>query len=357
LSFFNLCFTIVDETDSAKSLFKNYTIGLFKLIKDDYASLKEALKPIVDICKIEQNYSNLIQDSNVTKDSNTNNNSNIKYDSKTNKDLEDSTNLTNIKPKFPIEWHLSGDYEFLNSERGHKKCSSNYPCFKCKTHKKDFCIKDFRGKNKMRTIEDSEKMCAEKDSQGYVNTPIFDFIKYDKVHYDTLHERIRILNKLIRLIYSDLIKTDNKDSDDINKLPAQNNFIKWLEFEKIRSNAFKIKGQDSKPSDPNISLKTFTGHQCKKICQFVNREVFSKSKNAEKMAKLLNDYWRIHIGYTKNFYLTKTDLLRTRTENWQKDFQSIFHDKEFTIYMHNLVTHVADEIEEHGNVDIFNLQG
>ena len=177
------------------------------------------------------------------------------------------------------------------------------------------------------------------------------------MHYDTLHERIRILNKLIRLIYSELIKTDNKDSADINELPAQNNFIKWLELEKIRSNAYKVKGQDSKPSDPNISLKTFTGHQCKKICQLVNKEVFSKSKNAEKMAKLLNNYWRIHVGYTKNFYLTKTDLLRNRTENWQKEFQSIFHDKEFTIYMHNLVSHVADEIEEHGNVDIFNLQG
>ena len=75
------------------------------------------------------------------------------------------------------------------------------------------------------------------------------------------------------------------------------------------------------------------------------------------MAKLLNDYWRIHIGYTKKFYLTRTDLLRTRTENWQKDFQAIFHNKNFTIYMHNLVSHLADDIEEHGNVDLFNLQG
>ena len=211
----------------------------------------------------------------------------------------------------------------------------------------------------MRTLEECYNISQSKETKekfGHAKNAIFDFIKYSNVHTDPLHERIRIPNKLISLVWFDLMKLDNKDSSDLNELPAQRTFINWL-IKNIRANPFSTKGPDSPKSDPNIKLKTFNGSQSKKIYQLVAKEEFLNSRKSEKYANLLNDYWRIHIGYTKNFYIDKTNLFRIRVDKWKNDFRDLFHDKDFTIYMHDLEVHIPEDIERHGNLDLFNLQG
>jgi len=320
LSFFNFCFTIVDECESAKSAYKNYTLAIYDMPRDDYASLKEAFEPIVEICREF-------------------------------KEIELNKN------KYSIEWHLSGDYMFINDERGHQSCSSSYPCYKCTCSKKDFCVETSANrKTKLRTLDDARIKCVSTEKQGHRSVPIFDFIDYENVHHDPLHERIRIPNKLLRLVFNELIKVDNKNSTNLDSLPAQKKLIDWLS-KNIRKQPYQTKGQNSKATDPNFSLKDFSGDDCKKICMLATKEAFSSLKNGHKIAKLLNDYWRIHMGYTKNFYIDKTDLLRLRIQKWKEDFQTIFNGKDFTVYMHNLDFHVPDEIDKHGNLDIFNLQG
>ena len=75
-------------------LFYQYTLGIFDVERDDYPTMKVALKEIVE-----------------------------------------STNGMNKKVsilgvEYSIEWSLGGDLAWINTERGMQSCSSNYPCFR-----------------------------------------------------------------------------------------------------------------------------------------------------------------------------------------------------------------------------------
>ena len=57
------------------------------------------------------------------------------------------------------------------------------------------------------------------------------------------------------------------------------------------------------------------------------------------------------------FYLNKTDLLQTRITNWHHDFNSLFHNDKNTVYIHRFTNHLAKDIENFGNIDVFNCEG
>jgi len=172
-SLFNFCFCLPDGPAS-KMASGQYTLGVYEIRVDNYKTLKEALSEIV-------------------------------------------TSLTDSKGKitlcgkvYSIDWHLSGDMVFMKTERGLDGCGSNYPCFKCRLHKKDFSNENNHvSKKLLRSVEESEIFRKEKGKkfrEGYVNAPILAFIKFENCHHDTLHESINVVRILVNLIWRKLMR-------------------------------------------------------------------------------------------------------------------------------------------------------
>ena len=53
-------------------------------------------------------------------------------------------------------------------------------------------------------------------------------------------------------------------------------------------------------------------------------DVISDLDEAKKITSLFNDYYRIHLGYTHNFYNNKTALLQGRLNEWKTMFNEVF---------------------------------
>ena len=105
----------------------------------------------------------------------------------------------------------------------------------------------------------------------------------------------------------------------MEKLPAQKLFFKWLESLGLTT-PYKRKGQSSNIKDPNFILRRFSGKQCKKITKSFNKEAIPCLKEADQIVWIMNNYYRIHIGYIYNFYINKTELLQERLNEWKKKF-------------------------------------
>ena len=326
-SFFNSCFTLPDEGNAAKTAYGQYTLGVYEVQIDDYVTMKEALEETVKTTR-DLNKKILIQD---------------KY--------------------LDIKWLLSGDMVWHKTERGLNSCASNFPCLKCRSSKNDFAKTNFLKsnndqENKLRSLEESKiyLLKKDKDKEGYVHPPIFDFIPFEDVIHDTLHEVINIPKLLLNLTHKDLIKVDNSRSTNLDLLKAQQNMFNWLKSIGLK-NPFRTKGQNSKDSDPSFMLKSFSGTQFKKISQLLNEKSISHLPNSKNIALLFNNYYRLHQGYTHNYYNDKLDLFQKRIDEWHKLFNEIFHSKHNTPYIHYFKDHLASSIETHGDINNCNIQG
>ena len=161
--------------------------------------------------------------------------------------------------------------------------------------------------NKLRSVEESAVFRAnkKKEKEGYISRPIFDFIPFYKCHHDPLHELIRIPNMLLKLAHQKLIKLDNSKSRDLKKLPAQKKLLDWLASIGLK-NAYKLKGESNRDSDPTVLLKSFTGSHCKLIAMHMKKQVLEDlGETGDKIVWLFNYYFRLHQGYTHNYYKDK----------------------------------------------------
>ena len=211
----------------------------------------------------------------------------------------------------------------------------------------------------MRSNERS-KFCLGPDNKGddksYERPPIFHFIEFSQVVFDTMHESVRIPNSLLKLTYVKLIVADKKNSTDITQLPNQNGLFIYLKSTGIK-NPYTIKSSEHKTSENNFILRSFTGAPSKKLAQFMNPGVLSGLKNGEIISQCFNNWFRIHIGYTHNFYRHNTDLLQERLNSWRKLYLKVFPSKNFTVYMHNFCDHLVQYIKDYGDIDRYNIQG
>ena len=189
-----------------------------------------------------------------------------------------------------------------------------------------------------------------------MHTAIYFFIDFNKVHFDTLHEHIRIPNHMLKVTHRLLIKQDKSDSKDIKLLPSQNKMMLFLQSLGIKE-PFRQKGENDKLSDPNMILKTFSGSKAIKIALHMNKTALEDLKECEKIALLLNNYFRIHANYTHNFYNDKLEILQERCNEWQALFNSIFPEKHYTSYMHIFTDHLPHIIQSSGDIGLFTIQG
>lgn len=163
-----MAFTLPDDGDTSKTAYGHYTLCVYDVKSDDYETMSEALKEIVQY-------------------------------------LRSKTKVSLNNNDYIIDWHLSGDMVWHRTERGLDGVNSNHPCYKCRLKKDQFDkINNKQSQNVLRSVDESKIFLELKKNkkEGYQQIAIFDFIPFEKCHIDTLHESIwiptNILNLLVR---------------------------------------------------------------------------------------------------------------------------------------------------------------
>ena len=169
LKILNVTFTLPDSGLDAKTTRGNFTLGCFKIKKENYETLKEALGPLTI------NLESFSRESEIV--------------------------INNVMYK--VEWNLGGDKKFLHIMMGLDSCNSKHCCLFCEIGKEEFY------KNDLKEFENLKRSCLDQEDKlkntkklifdhpcetidGYKNSPIWSFISYDKVVFDTLHLSLRL---------------------------------------------------------------------------------------------------------------------------------------------------------------------
>jgi hypothetical protein len=197
--FLNFCFTLPQEGNIAKTSKGNYILGIFDMQnkKEDYKTVKECLKEI-------------------------------------------SLSLESLRKKgkveiegkeFKLKFFLGGDMKFLRLAMGLNACNSNFSCTWCMTHKDQYHL------NEKSIIDNNFRKIGNSviGSDGYINSPIFKFIDFDDVVFDTLHLLLRITEKLLKLFQSDCIIADKGITNNLDKMPHQTRLFNYLQELGIKS--------------------------------------------------------------------------------------------------------------------------
>ena len=331
----NFCFTLPDSGLFAQTAAGNYTLGIFKMQKENHVTLEKVLSEI-------------------------------------------SENLTKFAEKCQIEiqgriydskFSLGGDMKFLHDMMGLNACNSNYSCLICKLLKDDFYKNNLETIKKLkRTIQDQKNKLGKGfflsdsgNADGYKNSPIFSFITFDDLIFDTLHLSLRLPGKLINLILSELISLDNSNSSNLEDLPHQKSFYSSLSKLGIDKPYNLEKNQNQ--NGMHIKVRTFNGDESLLIMEKLDFEVafpqkdFPRFTKGKKFTELFKKFHNVFMKLKSNFYINNEEQCEKDTAEWLELFLSIFHTNQVTPYIHLFVAHLADFISSFGDVDIFNIQG
>lgn len=313
----------------AKSVNGNFILGVFKIQKEDYQTLKESLY------ECSQNLN------------------------------EFSKKEITIKDKiFKIKMLLGGDMKFLHLMMGLASCNSNNSCLICKISKKDY----FRNnkeliKTNLRSVEDLKKNIQDINlgdiNKGYKTYPILQFIDFEDVVFDTLHLLLRISEKLLQLLFNQIkiMEADSKSN------VFQERFFKYLESIGIK-NPYKYEKSSSNESDKMILvLRSFNGNECLKAIQNMDLDanfpefLHNHTPSLKDISKLFRDFYDIFMKIKQNFYRKKIDLLEIDTNEWLNNFNNCFHSSMVTPYIHLFSSHLCFFVEKFGDIDSFNISG
>ena len=170
----------------------------------------------------------------------------------------------------------------INKPKVLKRSNSNFCCTWCKEEKINFLKNNLSDCNsKKRCLNDFESLKrldgAYDENEGYQNAPIFDFIRFEDVVFDTLHMLLRITGKLLKLLIRELIYLDDGNTSSLEKMPNQNKLFNF--FSKIGiTMPYKITKNDD--SSVAIELRTFNGNECLLILEKIDfQSLFPSDEN------------------------------------------------------------------------------
>jgi len=338
----NVCFTLPDLGLVAKTSRGNYTLGIFQLKKENYENLKDSLSEIT----------------------------------KNLKDFAETPEISIDNVKYKIKFLLGGDMKFLHEMMGLNACNAKHSCLMCKMAKDEFFKNDTNEiKNLKRTSGDQisnlskvkkQKFGVSGDAvEGYLNTPIFSFLTFDDVIFDTLHLSLRLPGKLIKLVYSELEAIDfsllKSPSSNLEDLPYQKQFFFALDKIGIRHSYSYVKSE--KTNGVDLKIRSFSGDESLLIMEHFDFEnyfptnefpKFTKGREITQLCRLFHD---IFVKVKTKFYVENADQCEKDTGNWLRLFLKLFNGRHVTPYVHLFVGHLADFIRTFGDVDIYNIQG
>ena len=325
----NFCFTLPDEGKVAQTSSGTFSLGIFKIKKENYTTLKYCLSQCAkNLKKFSEN------------------------------------NIINIDGNiYKVKFLLAGDMKLLHIAMGLNGCNSKNSCLCCKVERSNFYKMDKTDiKNNIRNSKElNEKIKTlepDKSSQGYQRKPIFDFISFDDVVFDTLHLLLRISGKLLSLVLRQCIILDDSNSTNIDELPFQKRFYDHLSKIGIKDPYTFEKTETDTGHKMQLKTRSFNGQDCLIVLKNINLiEEFPEIVQNAEINSVFTSFYEIFIKLKDNFYINNTGLLETETEDWLNSFINCFPTKHVTPYMHLFASHLCFFVEKHGDIDVLNIQG
>ncbi len=324
------------------------------------------------------------------------------------KELSKIDKITINDKQFKLKFVIGGDMNFSLILFGLNLANAKYSCMYCTTKQTDFSnvTDDYKI---TRTIEQSKNIYNENHlkkknidtSLGVVNLPIFDFIGFDELIYDILHQFLRIPEKLLELFLNDLNELDKYNGPDLEKRLNLKAFKLFLEDTCRIQNPFKTK--DSTLG--RYELRSFRGEDIDKLLEsnfdfhynqglvtfndkidslllLVNKHNSVESLVTQEIIQVrnLNDDNEFEKYKIQKFNFIKTiwheykiinnilksihlynneylDILNMRLKNWLRLFLKAYHKQHITPYMHIITSHTIELLKKYKNLNKFNMQG
>lgn len=321
LKLVNFVFTIPNDSKMAKGVFGNITIGIAE-IEESYGSLAEPMNYIMT-------------------------------------EIKDYNNITFNDNIYEIEYFFSADLKFLLEVNGIYAASGNYPCLWCVCHKDNLSelgysiLDDLQARNNDKCQEILRKK-VKREHLGYKSTSLLSEIPFKKCVPDTLHTRLRIPGVLIKLLITKLAILDQYEGTDlINE--GHKNLTIWYKFLTITCK-IKLKLRPYVRDSSCGITKDLTGKQIKKVLKKINfKKLFPTLNSKETIQRIWKGFYEIDKKISKNIIDYPT--LKTKTENWMKDFLSIYTKDNVTPYMHIFVNHFHEFLRLYGDLSVFSEQG
>ena len=248
----NFAFTVINETDRAKSATGTYTIGIFEVNNENY----HALEKFIPVAALS---------------------------------LEHFDKITIKNKEFKIEKFFSGDLKFINIVRGLKSCSSSHPCPFCSTHVREFALNsDNLASQNPRTI--LTNINKHDELLGYKHIPILSWIESNHYIPDILHLYLRITDVLQNLLLKEIHKLDKSNS---NKITSRPNLFKYIKF-------LQKKCKINKPyyidKTGNLCVRQFTGDEKKRIFDKIRiSKLFPNMSDSKKIEEIWLSFNEIQI--------------------------------------------------------------
>lgn len=319
----NFTFTILNETNKAKTSSGNYTLG---------------------IANLEETYDDMIGPFN--------------FITSTIKELD---HITWQNRDISILYFFCSDWKLSATVFGLYAASSNNPCIWCTANKNDF-----HDMNMKFSITDPELFCRSKDQHenilnrkiknhlGYKNPSLIPQFDYNKCVVDTLHMFLRISDVLIGLLVKEICGHDNVCQNtkiDISKHEYIAKFYDIISSRcKIRVNLY------SNVVNGNSVIRDLTGPEKLKLFQKIKiAEDFKDIKKSELIDKLWKDFISIYTDILTNSITPSST--ENKTKQWMELFQRIYIKNHITPYIHVFVSHLHQFQRLYGDINMFNLQG
>ena len=257
--------------------------------------------------------------------------------------------------------------KFLALIFGINAANSDYPCVWCPCkiknqldHEKIWNISD-------RNLEDAEKLCNEKtvnSRKGYINKPLFYYIKFEDCIIDILHLYLRITDKLFEKLLNKIYILDSFSSTTTN-LDSRKNFKIFWDF---IENECRI----TNPFYP--SVKTINKYKIRSL-NCIERDKILVNLKKQKISNIfpnldINDANCLDFIFSTFYNIIKqireNKINKENVEKFKSDLKIWMHfyvkieptvSHEITPYIHVFVFHLPEFILKHGHVNLYNMQG
>lgn len=278
---------------------------------------------------------------------------------------------------FDLEIFLGGDYKFLLMVMGLNAANSVYACLWCKiaacdrwdtSKPKSF----YESKDMKRTLEDLQTLSSKPKTSNYgcVHPPLIK-IELDHIIPDELHLLLRVTDKLLKNLVSEVSEKDALNSEfsstakKSEPLHFENKLVKAINDCGVSFSVWRIKNADGSASD----IRDFTsllGKDKKKLLKLLpskldgilNHETCSTVKN---IWTSFNDLYEI----LTDFNLEKEDsgkIFKKGCE-WIELYCSLrgkrtgYERPRVTPYFHMIAYHIPTFISKYGSLKQFTGQG
>lgn len=318
------------------SIFINFEIdkynffikGIFRVIKEDYETISKALKEIIE-------------------------------------DLQDLQTVKINDIDFDVKYTLGGDLKWIALITGINAANADYPCPWCKFNKKS--DNDLRKDWNLRDRSHQESK-ENQNSFGYINQPMFKFIKFEEIVVDNLHLLLRITDVIFEKLITFIEHLDSKNRDSIY-FKRLTDFLIGL---KITSPFYISKKGTTKMRNLNQNERLIFLEAIRKK-NF--KEIFYEKANDKKL--IMID--QVFLKFNELFHFSKNDFsennitfqynenyFKTKLNEWLGFFIQLmnYDDKKrkkkdieyITPYIHIMVQHLPEFISTYKNLNLFSTQ-